>query len=119
MLGFCQQRGLPTEGLRLVQRIHSNPLDGMVKNIELEIQVPPGFPAKYYDALIKSAELCAVKKHLENPPHFEITTREVAGAVEVKGLSFGRKQAGIEETGLLMWQSHPEQEIAASLSSSS
>lgn len=80
VLGFCRQRGLSTDGVRIVQRILSNPLSGMVDKIELEIQVPPGFPAKYYDALIKSAELCAVKKHLENPPRFEISTKEVVAA---------------------------------------
>ena len=74
MLGFCQQRGLPTEGIRIVQRIH-NSLSGMVEKIDLEIQVPEAFPEKYRDSLIRSAELCAVKKHLEKPPRFEITTK--------------------------------------------
>jgi ribosomal protein S12 methylthiotransferase accessory factor len=46
----------------------------MVETIGLEIRVPPGFPEKYLDSLIRSAELCAVKKHLEKPPRFEITT---------------------------------------------
>jgi ribosomal protein S12 methylthiotransferase accessory factor len=78
VLGFCQQRGLPTEGLRLIQRVHSNRLTGMVEKIDLEIQVPADFPAKYYEALIKSAELCAVKRHLENPPRFDITTKAVS-----------------------------------------
>ncbi|HEY5903720.1 MAG TPA: OsmC family protein [Anaerolineales bacterium] len=78
VLGFCQQRGLPTEGIRLIQRVHANRFNGMVEKIDLEIQVPPEFPAKYYGALINSAELCAVKKHLEQPPKFEITTRAVS-----------------------------------------
>jgi ribosomal protein S12 methylthiotransferase accessory factor len=47
----------------------------MVEKIDLEIQVPPSFPEKYRDSLIHSAELCAVKKHLEKPPKFEITTQ--------------------------------------------
>jgi ribosomal protein S12 methylthiotransferase accessory factor len=80
VLGFCRQRGLPTENIKIVQRIHSNPFSGMVEKIDLEIQVPPDFPQKYYDSLIRSAELCAVKKHLENPPKFEVTTREIAAA---------------------------------------
>jgi ribosomal protein S12 methylthiotransferase accessory factor len=49
-------------------------MTGMIEKIDLEIQVPPTFPEKYYDSLIRSAELCAVKKHLENPPKFEVTT---------------------------------------------
>ena len=77
VLGFCQQRGIPTDGVRIVQRIHSNPLTHMVDKIDLEIQVPPDFPDKYRDSLIRSADLCAVKKHLENPPAFEITTTKV------------------------------------------
>ena len=77
VLGFCQQRGLPTDGIRIVQRVHSNPVSGMVDKIDLEIQVPAEFPEKYRDSLIRSAELCAVKKHLENPPKFEVSTKVV------------------------------------------
>jgi ribosomal protein S12 methylthiotransferase accessory factor len=77
VLGFCQQRGIPTEGIRIVQRVHSNPFTHMVDTIGLEIQVPSNFPDKYRDSLIRSAELCAVKKHLENPPRFDIVTTKV------------------------------------------
>jgi len=77
VLGFCRQRGLPTDGIRIVQRMYSNPMTGLVGKFELEIQVPPTFPEKYRPSLVRSAELCAVKKHFEQPPAFEITTREV------------------------------------------
>ncbi len=79
VLSFCQQRGLPTEGIRIVQRMKSNPFTRMVDEIELDIQVPPTFPEKYRDAVIRSAELCAVKKHLENPPTFHVHTSVVEG----------------------------------------
>lgn len=77
VLGFCRQRGLPVEGLRILQRVISDPASGMVGKIELEIEVPPGFPEKYRPSLVRAAELCAVKKHLERPPQFEVKTREV------------------------------------------
>jgi putative redox protein len=77
VLGFCRSRGLPTEGLRIVQRMHTDPLTGMISKVDLEIQAPPTFPEKYLPSLIRSAELCAVKKHLEQPPKFSITTRLV------------------------------------------
>lgn len=77
VLGFCQQRGLPTDGIRIVQRIHSNPTTRMIEQIDLDIVVPPSFPEKYRDSLIRAAELCKVKKHLESPPKFNITTSEV------------------------------------------
>ncbi len=80
VLGFCQQRGLPTDGLRIIERVHSNPMSGMVEKVDLEIQVPAAIPQKYHAALINSAELCAVKKHLEKPPRFEITTNVIEGA---------------------------------------
>jgi len=78
VLGFCRQRGLPTEGIRLVERVQRSPLSGMVEKIELEIQVPPAFPEKYYEALVRSADQCAVKKHLENPPKFAVFTKVMA-----------------------------------------
>lgn len=75
VLGFCKQRGLPTDGIRIIQRVHSSSMSGMIEKIDLEIQVPPDFPQKYHASLIRSAELCAVKKHLEHPPKFAVTTK--------------------------------------------
>ncbi len=80
ILGFCRQRGISTDGIRIVQRMYSNPMTGLVGKFELEIQVPPEFPEKYRPSLIRSADLCAVKKHFEHPPEFEITTKEVVMA---------------------------------------
>lgn len=74
VLGFCQQRGLPTEGIRILQRVHTD-MSGMIGKIDLEIQTPPDFPEKYLPSLIRSAELCAVKKHLEKPPKFNVYTK--------------------------------------------
>lgn len=75
VLGFCKQRGLPTDGIRIIQRVHNSSMSGMIEKIDLEIQVPPDFPQKYHASLIRSAELCAVKKHLEHPPKFAVTTK--------------------------------------------
>lgn len=77
VLGFCRQRGISTDGVRILQRIHRG-MSGMVDQIDLEIQVPPNFPEKYYEALVRAADQCAVKKHLEHPPKFSVYT-QVAG----------------------------------------
>jgi ribosomal protein S12 methylthiotransferase accessory factor len=74
VLGFCKQRGLPIEGIRIVQRVEGDRSTGMIGKVELDIQVPPEFPEKYHDALIRAANQCAVKKHLETPPRFEVRT---------------------------------------------
>jgi len=49
----------------------------MVEQIDFEIQTPPDFPAKYLPALIRSADQCKVKKHLEAPPIFNVYTKTV------------------------------------------
>jgi ribosomal protein S12 methylthiotransferase accessory factor len=75
VLGFCRQRGLNTDGLRIIQRTHTNSVTGMVGQVELEIELPKDFPEKYKSAIINAAELCTVKKHLQNPPTFEIRAK--------------------------------------------
>ena len=77
VLGFCSQRGLPTQNIKIVQRMHSDRMTGLVGQIDLEIQLPPDFPEKYKAPLIRSAEMCAVKKHLEQPPQFNVYTAVV------------------------------------------
>ncbi len=74
VLGFCRQRGIPTEGIRIIQRMETDPETHMVSKVWLDIELPPSFPAKYKEAVIRSADQCAVKKHLAHPPVFEIKT---------------------------------------------
>lgn len=74
VLGFCRQRGLPTEGIHLVQRIDPDHRTGLVGRVGIDIHVPPSFPEKYRSALVRAAEQCAVKKHFESPPRFDIAT---------------------------------------------
>jgi putative redox protein len=74
ILGFCRGRGLPTKDLKIVQRAVRDPESGMVMRVSLDVQLPAGFPEKYRQAIIQTAQLCAVKKHLEHPPVFDIVT---------------------------------------------
>ncbi len=74
VVGFCRQRGLPTEGIRLVQRMGHNPETGKLERVDIDIQLPAGFPEKYQEALIRAASQCAVKKQLENPPAIQVVT---------------------------------------------
>lgn len=79
-LNYCRQHNLPTEGLRIVQHVHANPANGMADQIEIEIQTPAGFPEKHLPSLIRAAELCKVKKHLQTPPEFRVYTRNLSGS---------------------------------------
>jgi ribosomal protein S12 methylthiotransferase accessory factor len=74
VLSFCQHRNLPTDGIRVVQRTRRNSATKMIEEVEIEIQVPPDFPAKYHEALIRAADQCAVKKHIVQPPRFNVHT---------------------------------------------
>jgi len=74
---FCRQRGIPTEGIRIRQKISTNPETRLVDAIGLDIELPAGFPQEYAEAVVRSAQLCTVKKHLERPPAIEV--RAVAG----------------------------------------
>lgn len=75
VLGFCRQCGLPTDNIRLVQRMEVDSTTGLTSKLLMDIHLPPGFPEKYREAVIRSAEQYKVKKHFERPPIFEIQTR--------------------------------------------
>jgi putative redox protein len=74
VLGFCKKRGLPTEGISIREDVHIDPATGRAAEVDLRIIVPPEFPEKYYEALIRAAEMCKVKKSIENPPVFKVAT---------------------------------------------
>ena len=82
VLGFCRRRGIPTEGLRLVQRVEAEPSTGMVRTVRLDIELPDGFPEQYRAAVIRAAEHCAVKKHLEHPPACTRSSRWASGVAK-------------------------------------
>lgn len=71
---FCDQRGINPEGIKLVQTWNFNPSTRLIDTIKIDIQLPADFPEKYKEAVINTANLCAVKRHLQNPPNIEVTT---------------------------------------------
>jgi len=70
---FCRERRIDTTDLRLLIGFHPNATTGMVERIEIQIKLPSGFPEKYKTAVIRTAGMCTVKKHLSAPPQFDIT----------------------------------------------
>jgi len=73
-LSFCKKRNIDTKGMQIIQSAIFNASTRMVDKIKLKIILPDSFPEKYKKAIINSANLCYVKKHLENPPQISITT---------------------------------------------
>ena len=75
VLNFCAERGIDTEGLGLELHPRMNPESRMIDKITIRINLPQGFPDKYKETVRKVANLCAVKKHILNPPEFEILAK--------------------------------------------
>ena len=74
VLSFCQKRSIPTEGIKLFLKTAKYKETHLTSKIEIEIQLPKGFPDQYKKAVIRASEQCTVKKHLDNPPKIEIFT---------------------------------------------
>lgn len=75
VLSFCQQRDIATDGLELTQQMDFVTDEAGKKRLSkltIDILLPPGFPEKYRNAIVKTAELCTVKKVIMDPPEFVI-----------------------------------------------
>jgi ribosomal protein S12 methylthiotransferase accessory factor len=77
-LAFCRKRGLPVEDMRIVQTMDTDRATGMVTAVHLDIQLPPQFPEKYREPLIRAAEQCTIRKHFDAPPRIVISTQPEA-----------------------------------------
>ncbi|MBN1631826.1 MAG: OsmC family protein [Thermoleophilia bacterium] len=73
VLRFLEERGLSTEGAGISLSLEEDLEAKLVRKISLQIKLPPDFPPKYIKAITRTAKMCAVKRHLENPPEFETT----------------------------------------------
>ena len=72
---FCQSRSISTDNINIVQTNFRNDATHMVEKITLDINLPPDFPEKYKAAVIKAADTCTVKKHLQTPPEIQVNTK--------------------------------------------
>lgn len=71
---FCDQRGIPTENIKLTQEQEYDPARKMIGKININIHVPQDFPEKYEPALIQTAGLCSVKRHLKDDIDVSVQT---------------------------------------------
>jgi len=71
-LSFCQSRKVSTEGMALTMECEWDADRKRYKKFAINLELPQGFDPKYKKAIIKSMDLCAVKKHMLEPPEFEI-----------------------------------------------
>jgi len=69
---FCDGRGLSVEGIEIIQTMEYNHESRRIEKVIIDINLPSGFPEKYIDAVLKSANHCAVKQYLAQP--FQVET---------------------------------------------
>jgi len=69
--GFCAQRGIPTDDIRITERPRFSG-EGTLLEIDLDLQLPASFPEKYRTALVKVVEQCSVKRAIRAQPTFTI-----------------------------------------------
>lgn len=68
ILAFCDARGISTEGIELTQTMEKEPGTNRLARITIDVRLPPAFPAKYRDAVLRAADGCKVRKLLASPP---------------------------------------------------
>lgn len=73
VVGFCQARGLSTDGISLVQRSEHDE-KRRLRHVTLEVRLPADFPPQYRDAIARAAAACKVKKTLADPPTFDVVS---------------------------------------------
>lgn len=71
-LEFCQSRDLSSEGLGVRLEAERDEQQKRYSKIDLHLTLPKNFPEKYEKAIKRAADLCTVKKHILNPPEFQI-----------------------------------------------
>jgi len=67
---FMDNRDLSIVGTQILLRTIIDEETHMIVHVEMILNMPGNFPAKYKDAVVRAAESCAVKRHILNPPHF-------------------------------------------------
>lgn len=73
-LRFCQERELPIEGLKVSLDTERDPESHRIAKIRIRIDLPEGFPEKYRKAIVRAVDQCTVKRHILEPPQFEVVT---------------------------------------------
>jgi len=70
VLSFCQSRGLSMTGIVLRERLRYQ--DKTLAAVELDIELPDGFPERYREAIVRAADTCKVKRAFDARPAFVV-----------------------------------------------
>jgi ribosomal protein S12 methylthiotransferase accessory factor len=92
-LRFLQQRNLATEGLAV--KLIAVPTDPgrHFRKVRIEVTLPPAFPEKYRDAVLRAIDQCTVKRHLVEPPAVEVGLSPTARTADLRHAAAGLRRA--------------------------
>lgn len=71
-LKFCRARDIDSSTMRLKMRYEWDQDQKRYPKMVIDLELPDGFPDKYRAAIIKAMDQCVVKKHIHQPPEFEL-----------------------------------------------
>ena len=74
-LQFVTRRGLPAEGLALSLEPLRQEGSKRVDTVRLTVDLPSDFPEKYRKPLERAIDQCTVKRHILEPPAFDVVLR--------------------------------------------
>ena len=72
---FCSHRNIPIDTITLTQSAEFTVDEKgkhVLASVSLTINLPVDFPEKYREAIVRVAELCAVKRAILHPPQFSV-----------------------------------------------
>ena len=69
---FCRQRQIDVRDLKVTLETIPDVERRRVGTIRLEVHLPQGFPEKYRQAILRAVDQCAVKRHIMEPPEFDV-----------------------------------------------
>jgi ribosomal protein S12 methylthiotransferase accessory factor len=76
VMRFCERRGFSTDELSVTLEPVRDGDGTRFSTLRLEVHLPDGFPDKYHPAIVRAIDQCAVKRHIVNPPDFDV---QIAG----------------------------------------
>lgn len=81
-LRFCQERNLSTEGLKVSLDPVRDEQGRRVATLKIGLRLPVDFPDKYQEPIRRAVDHCAVKRHLVEPPAFELSIERRGSSAE-------------------------------------
>jgi len=76
---FCEKHGISKDKVELKVRSENDQTSGLIGRIVVHIEVTEDFPEKYLNAIRSAADVCVVKKNIQNHPVIDVLLNRADG----------------------------------------